>query len=259
MHKININRLIIFTWILLLISTAIAAAADIHIKVVTDKSLYTPGETIYWTIYVSASQLDNRGISLISVDLNDDQSEPLAAPALGADPNEFLNSDYGVAESFKVFGAGAAWGVAPRLRDMTVMQLIPQLDVGIDIEGDNDPDHILCQGQYLATVLGTHSLMATFNGANYWPLPDGSGKALPFIINPAYNTPAVFEVSDVVYLDGDLNKDRTVNLLDLFIYNNQYLQAPGVPSADIWPIGAGDGIVDLRDFAYFASFWLMNT
>ena len=255
MNKIKITRLIIITWIWVIISTAIAGAADIHIKVVTDKSTYNPGETIYWTIYVSASQVDNRGVSLLSVNLNDDQSELLAVPALGADPNEFLNSDYGVDENFKIFGAGTPWDVEPRLRDMTVMQLIQQLDVG----NDGDPNHILCQGQYLASVLGTHTLEASFTAANYWPNPDGSGGAQPFIIGTGTNTAAVFEVSDVVYLDGDLNKDRTVNLLDLAIYCDQYLLAPGVPSADIWPIGVGDGIVDLFDFAYLASFWLMNS
>ncbi|MCP4707521.1 MAG: hypothetical protein GY869_02760 [Planctomycetes bacterium] len=253
MCKIKVARLIIFAWVGIMISTAIADAADIHIKVVTDKSTYSPGETVYWTIYVSASQADNRGVSLLSVDLHDDQMELLAAPLLGADPNEFLNSEYGVDEDFKIFGAGTVAADDPRLRDITVMQLVPLLDVG----NDGDPNHILCQGQYLATVLGTHTLEANFKGANYWPNPDGSGGAQAFEMGT--NIAAEFEVSDVVYLDGDLNKDRVVNLLDLAIYNSQYLLGPGVPSADIWPIGVGDGVVDLFDFAYLASFWMMSS
>jgi len=251
-HK-SITWILTIAWVWGMITAASAGAADIYIKVITDKATYFPGETVYWTIYVSASQVDNRGVALLSVNLNDDQLEPLAAPILGADPNEFLNSEYGVDEGFKIFGSGTTAAVAPRLRDMTVMQLTPQLDVG----NDGDPNHILCQGQYLATVLGTHTLAADFNGANYWPNPDGSGGAEAFTMGT--NTAAVFEVSDVVYLDGDLNKDRVVNLLDLGIYCSQYLQTPGVPSADIWPIGVGDGKVDLLDFAYLASFWLMSS
>ncbi|MDD5063752.1 MAG: hypothetical protein PHQ35_03195 [Phycisphaerae bacterium] len=54
---------------------------------------------------------------------------------------------------------------------------------------------------------------------------------------------------------SDLNIDCWINFYDLAILCNQWLQAPGSPSADIAP-PTGDGMVDLLDLAVVANQWL---
>lgn len=55
---------------------------------------------------------------------------------------------------------------------------------------------------------------------------------------------------------ADITGDSVINFNDLLILAEQWLQAPGEPSADIAPAPAGDGIVDFRDFALLAEHWL---
>ncbi|MEN6386952.1 MAG: S8 family serine peptidase [Phycisphaerales bacterium] len=55
---------------------------------------------------------------------------------------------------------------------------------------------------------------------------------------------------------GDLQPDGNVDMSDLAIMANQWLQSPGIPSADIMPAPAGDNIVNFLDFAELASNWL---
>ena len=57
------------------------------------------------------------------------------------------------------------------------------------------------------------------------------------------------------FLPGDFGCPDGVDISDLIILINQWLQAPGTPSADIAPPG-GDGIVNFLDFAVFAENWL---
>ena len=56
-------------------------------------------------------------------------------------------------------------------------------------------------------------------------------------------------------ITGDITGDGKVNIEDLRILAIQWLQAPGVPSADIAPIPNGDDIVNFLDFAKFAENW----
>ncbi|MHC4123532.1 MAG: C10 family peptidase [Planctomycetota bacterium] len=56
-------------------------------------------------------------------------------------------------------------------------------------------------------------------------------------------------------MPGDFYPDCVVNFDDLIILCEQWLQAPGVPSADIAP-GGGDGFVDFLDFALFTKDWM---
>ena len=56
-------------------------------------------------------------------------------------------------------------------------------------------------------------------------------------------------------VDGDINGDGKVDLIDLYILKNQWLDFPGTPSADIAPIG-GDNVVNLLDFAVVAQYWM---
>jgi len=60
------------------------------------------------------------------------------------------------------------------------------------------------------------------------------------------------------WLTSDLSGDCFVDYNDLKILADQWLQAPGLPSADIAPEG-GDSLVDFLDFAVVAGQWLVNS
>ena len=55
----------------------------------------------------------------------------------------------------------------------------------------------------------------------------------------------------------DFNHDCIVNFKDYSILAGQWLQVPGVPSADISPPLIGDGIVDSNDLAALTEIWLV--
>jgi len=59
-----------------------------------------------------------------------------------------------------------------------------------------------------------------------------------------------------IYLRGDINGDRKIDFTDLMMLACQWLEPPGIPSADIAPPPFGDGIVNMLDFALFAENWL---
>ena len=56
-------------------------------------------------------------------------------------------------------------------------------------------------------------------------------------------------------LAGDIAGDGVVDSADLLILSQQWLSAPGDPSADIAPDG-GDGIVNFLDYAVLAGHWM---
>ncbi len=56
-------------------------------------------------------------------------------------------------------------------------------------------------------------------------------------------------------MEGDINNDGSVDLEDLKLLTDQWLQSPGVPSADIAPPLTGDGEVNMLDFALLAENW----
>jgi hypothetical protein len=58
-------------------------------------------------------------------------------------------------------------------------------------------------------------------------------------------------------LAGDLNGDCKVDFADLKVLCEQWLQSPGLPSADIWPAG-GDNTVNFHDLAVMANNWLID-
>ena len=60
----------------------------------------------------------------------------------------------------------------------------------------------------------------------------------------------------LTYSVADLNNNREVGLDDLSILASQWLKSPGIPSADIAPFPAGDGIVNFKDFALMVLHWL---
>ena len=55
---------------------------------------------------------------------------------------------------------------------------------------------------------------------------------------------------------ADFNHDCIVNIKDYSILAEQWLQSPGVPSADIAPPLTGNGIVDYNDLAALTEIWL---
>lgn len=57
---------------------------------------------------------------------------------------------------------------------------------------------------------------------------------------------------------GDISRDEIVDYEDLAILAEQWLKTPGITSADIAPLPAGDGEVDFLDFALLALNWLNN-
>ncbi len=57
---------------------------------------------------------------------------------------------------------------------------------------------------------------------------------------------------------GDLNDDCRVDFMDLKVLCEQWLQPPGLPSADITPSPSGDGRVNFQDFAVMAANWLID-
>jgi len=90
----------------------------------------------------------------------------------------------------------------------------------------------------------------TWNAIQDWnaPVPNSDTKTLSFgnSINFIGN----------YHLMGDVNNDYCVEGEDLLILANQWLQAPGTPSADIAPLPAGDNIINLLDYSIIAEHWL---
>jgi hypothetical protein len=75
---------------------------------------------------------------------------------------------------------------------------------------------------------------------------------------------AIFGAGRSAYLfttcpSADLGGDCFVNFADFAVFGGQWLQSPGVPSADIAPLPNGDGIVDFLDLEIFADEWLYGT
>lgn len=61
---------------------------------------------------------------------------------------------------------------------------------------------------------------------------------------------------DLFKLTADLNEDGIVNLVDFAVLAGQWLQTPGLPSADIAPPPEGDGVVNFKDLYLMAQEWL---
>ena len=57
---------------------------------------------------------------------------------------------------------------------------------------------------------------------------------------------------------GDITGDKIINHNDMVVLADQWLQPPGVPSADIAPEPQGDGFVNFLDLAVLANEWLRH-
>lgn len=160
-----------------LLSASLASAATINVSVITDKALYVEGEMVHWTIFAWASQGDNFGVSLLSVDLEDVDIDPdfdevfNSAWVTGGGPTaELTGTYYGQTAWFGLEGAGDP-GVPGKLQDIVVKQspAYPLYNIG----NDNTP-HVYAQGSFEATIGGMHTLSASVRAANYWPDEAGS-------------------------------------------------------------------------------------
>jgi hypothetical protein len=58
--------------------------------------------------------------------------------------------------------------------------------------------------------------------------------------------------------EADFNHDCIINFEDYAILSGQWLQGPGIPSADIAPPPTGNGIVDSNDLAVLIDSWLAS-
>jgi lysophospholipase L1-like esterase len=95
-------------------------------------------------------------------------------------------------------------------------------------------------------------------------------------LNPAYRVYPPNDINDYLHFNAagfqavanaidvnlftvtaDLDKDGIVNLVDFAILAGQWLQAPGLPSADIAPMLAGNGIVNSKDLFLMTVEWLI--
>jgi hypothetical protein len=85
---------------------------------------------------------------------------------------------------------------------------------------------------------------------------DGSGASVEGIV-PFEMTKATLETG-IVFLPCDFEPDGDVDLFDLGVLAGQWLQSGAGLPADIHPVG-GDGIVNLKDFAILARYWLAGT
>lgn len=87
-----------------------------------------------------------------------------------------------------------------------------------------------------------------------------NGIAAPISYPPRSNSEGTITSASIVIeatpiLEPDINGDGQVNLVDLAILANQWLQAPGQPSADIAP-PERDDVVNLLDLFVLCDNWL---
>ena len=87
------------------------------------------------------------------------------------------------------------------------------------------------------TAAEGYELVLEYNGALY---PD---KTALYALNLQYNR-------------ADINQDGSVDVDDLAVMSSQWLDVPGMPSADIAPLPDSDGIVNLLDLRMLAENWL---
>jgi hypothetical protein len=64
---------------------------------------------------------------------------------------------------------------------------------------------------------------------------------------------------NLAIIPGDFTGNGKVDSYDLKILADQWLAPPGIPSADIFPLPAGDDFVDFLDFALLAQNWLAGS
>jgi len=166
------------------VGASAATAADIHLRVTTDKYSYLVGETVNWTFYVWADNSDVApevaGVSLIAVDLLESENETLT-PALTSNLGAIkwlTDSTYdAIYGGFTLQSAGLG-DIDGLLANINVYQLHESRVLGIGNTGD--PDTVFAKGSFEAYEVGTHTLSPENRACDYWP--GSTGNAVRFAL-----------------------------------------------------------------------------
>lgn len=175
-----------------------ASAATLNLQVTTDKPVYAPGDTVTWTIEAWASTGDNRGISMLGVDLAESRLEALTAALVDGDPStkDLHLSLYNHANGFLLAGdwpGGTPGGTYDPdfpgvLSEVGVLQMP---DAPVFNIGNDGSEPVFATGRYTVEALGSHTLSLAVTGEMYWPLAtDVSAN-----FQSTNNTPATFLVT----------------------------------------------------------------
>lgn len=109
-------------------------------------------------------------------------------------------------------------------------------------------------GQVRYSTPGGNRSVYAYSDSGFGDPLNWNGSTSP-TVSCSINVPnAWFVVCPVT--PGDLQPDGGVDISDLLIMANQWLDVPGVPSADIAPEPNGDNIINFRDFAELSFHWL---
>ncbi len=234
---------------ILLTSAFSLQAATVSVEVQTAKAQYRVGQTVEWSVTAGASTGDNRGITMLSVNLSESAGETINLPLQGV--GELLDTEFGIDEGFTMYYPGAKNG-ASAIDSLYVMQMPTGYQPDIANDGAS---HLLAKGSYVVTALDAHVLSIAITSANkLYDTVDINDtpvlRAVPFesyVENPANFT---------VYGRSDVNYDGSVDILDLQAMADQWLMTGSDLQADIYPAD-GDGTVNMQDFAILAEDWLL--
>ena len=230
-------------------------AAYLHLRVTTDKDVYTVGDEVEWTIYAKASEGDNHGILSLEVSLDDNRSEAFnEALTVGTPPNEeFLDTEFGLSESFEVKRKGDPELTAPRLRRIKAEQNAKVHDVGNNSEGDHSEFYVFAKGSYVVTKPGPHDLNIFHDNSGFWitDIPDEYSMG-QFTLGD--NFPAYFSVT----LKADIYKNLYVDLQDFAVLASKWMDDCG-PGNDwcAWADTDKSTDVGFSDLEKLAQQWLM--
>ncbi|KPJ53088.1 MAG: hypothetical protein AMS16_05630 [Planctomycetes bacterium DG_58] len=235
----TVKRGIWLSTLVLLACGTVLRAAQINLKVTTDKSVYVAGDTVNWTMYAWSDPADNNaGVSLLAPYLTDESGETLSLPDtelyLGVTP-QFTGTGYGAVEKFILERDGTVNDNT--LVDMVVRQAAA--DKAYDI-GNDGQERVFAQGSYTATIFGDHVLTPSKDAANHWNNPDAPNPDQSIAFDMGSTTAAAFSVT----IPGDFNGDAIVNRDDLAIFLAAFeTPDPGAPDMD------GDNDCDRDDLA----------
>ena len=244
-----------------------AHAQTVTVEVNVDKPSYKVGQTVNWSVYVWSDSTSNQGISLISVNLDDDTGDVLSLPdytGSNMTDMEFIDTEYGLGEKFVVSSPGILMPSAPRLFCMGVMQF-PD-DILYNVGNDNNP-HLLCHGSYVASTPGSHILSPAFSGVAYWNM---AGNTTPYATQNQNAITATFDVVDpqfcgdtgTVYLIGDISgplnqPDCYVDLYDFLHLASEWMNVDCAGNQDCSGADINQsGVVDMVDIAMLVRDWL---
>jgi len=189
------KRLATVTLVFAFTPIAIAHGASLTFTVQTDELEYFVGDTVDWSVYVQTdnSTSDNYGIANLDVTLAESQAESLsAATAYGP---EFSNPPYSFRSPGTPSGSSLVGISATEFSNSGNAAQI----------GGGGPD-LFASGSYTATVLGSHTLTASFfSVADHWNAAAPAMTLSSFNVNPGsvnFNVNAIPEPTTIVMLLG---------------------------------------------------------